>query len=54
MITVRFFMEEVGINDLKKRITEVTIIHDFITNLIQVSENANILHRNFTAIEYFF
>ena len=38
---------------VKKRITEVTIILNFRTNIIQISENANLSDRNFTAISMF-
>ena len=38
---------------VKKRITEVTIILNFRTNIIQISENANLSDRNFTAIPMF-
>ena len=36
---------------MKFRITEVTVISNFITNIIRFSENANLLYRNFTAKE---
>jgi len=33
---------------LKERITEVTVISNFITNIIRFSETANLFDRNFT------
>lgn len=44
-----FFRGELEVKYLKLRITEVTVISNFNTNIILISESANILHRNFTA-----
>jgi hypothetical protein len=46
-----FFRGELEIKLLKFRITEVTVISNFITNIVRFSESANLFDRNFTVKE---
>jgi hypothetical protein len=44
----RFFRGELEVKFLNLRITEVTVISNFITNIIRFSETANLFDSNFT------